>query len=323
MIKVLKTTFIVLLVVVIILAITVLIIYPRGNDYVAKSEYPYANWMTDLIKEDTHLVDIAIPGAHDAGAADLDGSVLDIAKYLLVCQNASISEQLKCGVRYFDLRTKLKDGELYIQHGDFITQKFSTVVSDIKTYIEEYDDFLILNMQHFTDDDAAQATYEYMLANIPDFVDICVNTDVEIASLTLKSMKDNGKRLIVIWGRDLNPNTDILFRDSNDMLYSPYDGDIHSSSDEELLAHLNTYIKDSREKLGFFNLQCQKTWGSNHLLMGPEQLEEVFAEKANDFIKNISDDDLKYINIIHRDFVTDGEKTKIIIELNERKGFFK
>ncbi len=325
MVKVLKTAFIVVLVVVIVLAAVVLIIYPRGTEYTEKQLYPYANWMTDLLKEDVPLVNVAIPGSHDAGAADLDESMFTLAKYLLICQNAPIREQLKCGVRYFDLRTMLDGDELYIQHGDFKTQKFSTVVNDIKNYLEEYDDVLILNMQHFTDDASAQKTYEYMVANIPNFVNICVTTDTEIATITMASMRESGKRLFIIWGRDLNPNRDILFVDSNDVLYSPYIGDIHSSSDEALLAQLDTYIADSAEKqvLGFFNLQCQRTWGSNELLKGPEQLEEIFAEKANDYIKNISDEQLQHINIIHRDFVTDGEKIKLIIELNERKGTLK
>ncbi len=321
--KIAKTIFCIVLITAIALCVIALIIYPRGEDYVEKEEYPYANWMTDTIRDDVPLVDIAIPGSHDAGAADLDGSVLAIAKYLLVCQNASIAEQLKCGVRYFDLRTMLDGGELYIQHGDFKTQMFSTVVDDIKTYLATYDDVLILNFQHFTDDAASSATYDYIVETIPNFVDLCVTTDTDISSLTLASMRQSGKRLIVIWGRSVNPNEAVLFPKTEEVLYSPYDGDIHSTSDEALLEHFATYIEGSKAYSGFFNLQCQRTWGANQLLKGPEQLEEVFGEKANDYIANISDEDLPYINIIHRDFVTTADKIETILALNKRKGVTK
>ncbi len=321
--KILKTALIVILVLVIVLGVVVLVIYPRGDEYVEKTSYPYANWMTDTIKGDAKLVDIVMPGAHDAGAADLDGSVMQIARYLLVCQNSTILEQLKCGVRYFDLRTMLDNDELYIQHGDYKTQKFSTVVDNIDSYLGEYSDPLILNFQHFTDDAAAQATYEYLVANVESFVDICVNTSTPVDSITLNYLQEKGKRLIVLWGRDLNPNTEILFRDIDDVLYSPYVGDVHAESDEALIAQFATYIQNSKEKHGFFNLQCQRTWGSHDPLKGPEQLEKIFADKANQYIASISDEDLKYINIIHRDFVTTGEKIKTIIDLNTRKGLTK
>ncbi len=321
--KALKTAFIVILVAVIVLCTVVIIIYPDTKEYVEKQDYPYANWMTDTIKEDARLIDVVMPGAHDAGAADLDGSVFDLARYLLVCQNSSILEQLKCGVRYFDLRTMLDGGELYIQHGDFKTQKFSAVVGDIKTYLSTYDDVLILNFQHFTDDEASNKTYEYLVDNIDGFCDMCVTTDTAIDTLTLKTMKAKGHRLFVIWGRAVNPNEEILFKKVDEVLYSPYDGDVHSTSDEALLAQLDKYIEDSKSKEGFFNLQCQRTWGSNQPLKGPEQLEEIFAPKADAYIEGLTDEQLKYINIIHRDFVTTGDKTAKIIALNERKGLTK
>lgn len=321
--KGLKITAAVLTAVIIILLVAVIVVLsliPRGEKYVVPEEYPFRNWQY-MLKDDAKVTQIAIPGSHDAAAANIDGSMLSVGTFLLACQNASVYDQLLCGSRYFDLRTMLSKGELYAQHGDFEVQKFSTVLSDIKKYLDEEDDFLILNFQHFTDDEAAERTFRAVSDSI-DIASLAVSTDTDLGRLTMGDMRSSGKRLVIIWGRAVIPDGNYLFPKQSEYLYSPYSGEIHSAGDERLLEEFPVYIGDSANYNGFFNLQCQRTWSSSELLMGPEQLEERFAPKASAYLASLSGAELAAINIVHRDFI-DVAKCREIISLNFRKNLIK
>ena len=318
-----KITAAVLLTVVIILLILVIIgfaIYPYGEKYVVPDDYPFRNWQY-MINDDAKITEIAIPGSHDAAAANIDGSMLSVGTFLLACQNASIYEQLLCGSRYFDLRTMISDGELYGQHGDFKVQKFSTVISDIKRYLEEEEDFLILNFQHFTDDATSEKTYQAIKDEL-GIERLAVETTATLGELTVGDMRESGKRLVIIWGRSVIPNQRFLFPKRDEYLYSPYSGNIHSAGDERLIEEFPRYIENSAAFGGFFNLQCQRTWSSSELLMGPEQLEERFAEKASAYLGSLGGAELAAVNIVHRDFIN-VSKCREIISLNYRKGLIK
>lgn len=321
--KALRITAAVILTVVVILLVLVIVgfsIYPYGEKYVVPEEYPFRNWQY-MIKDGAKITEIAIPGSHDAAAANIDGSMLSVGTFLLSCQNASVYDQLLCGSRYFDLRTMISDGELYGQHGDFKVQKFSAVISDIKRYLDEEDDFLILNFQHFTDDEASEKTY-LAIKDAFDIERIAVPTAAKLGELTMRDMRESGKRLIIVWGRSDMPNEEFLFPKRDEYLYSPYTGSIHSAGDERLLEEFPVYIGNSKQYGGFFNLQCQRTWSSSELLKGPEQLEERFAEKASAYLAGLEGAELAAVNIVHRDFVSVA-KCREIIGLNFKKGVIK
>lgn len=325
--KIIRNILIGLVVVMAILVAVAAIIYPPTEEYVPESEHPYYNWMTEYIDGSTLLRNVVIPGAHDAGAADLDGSMFSLGRYLLVCQNAPIAEQLKEGVRYFDLRTRLKGDTLYVQHADYLCQKFSTVVEGIADYLTNGKDMLILNIQHFTDDETAVATFEYLESHITDFRSLCLTREeCDFSTLTLDRIRELGKRMLIIWGSSVKPDENILFdrgregEGNGDVLYSPYISAVHKEGDDALIKQLDQYILDSKNYSGLFNLQCQRTWAPEEPLMGPEQLENRFSELADEYIAGLTDEQLECINIIHRDFITSGDKIKIILKLNERKG---
>jgi 1-phosphatidylinositol phosphodiesterase len=74
------------------------------------SSSTHSDWMASL-NDQTDLCSIAIPGSHDSAALY---SVGDLAGK---CQNASLSEQLSYGVRFFDIRLKNYQDNLYLWHG--------------------------------------------------------------------------------------------------------------------------------------------------------------------------------------------------------------
>lgn len=77
--------------------------------------YGGENWM-EVIPENKRISEINIPGTHDSGSKNVEKDKID--KYQ--CQSLSISEQMKIGVRYFDLRCvarKDRGDAQYINHG--------------------------------------------------------------------------------------------------------------------------------------------------------------------------------------------------------------
>lgn len=73
------------------------------------------NWMSAY--KDTPLIDLIMPGAHDAGTylgTDLKG--FGATSRNSHTQNTPIGEQLACGTRFFDLRLKLTDSGVRAHH---------------------------------------------------------------------------------------------------------------------------------------------------------------------------------------------------------------
>lgn len=87
-------------------------------------------WMK-AIDGNTPITSLSIPGAHDAGATH---SFVDLSGK---CQDLSIQDQLKAGIRFFDIRLKQKEAALAVVHG-FVDQDlyFSDVLSDFSSFLK-------------------------------------------------------------------------------------------------------------------------------------------------------------------------------------------
>ncbi|GMK59048.1 hypothetical protein CspeluHIS016_0700630 [Cutaneotrichosporon spelunceum] len=92
------------------------VILPRGG----------VDWMAAL-PDDRALADVCIPGTHES--ASLNGG------FISECQTVDIKQQLEDGIRFFDIRLKLVDGELKTYHG--IQPQYSTLQQQV-TWIEDF-----------------------------------------------------------------------------------------------------------------------------------------------------------------------------------------
>ncbi len=105
-----------------------------------------SRWMKEL--EDERMINsLYIPGTHDSGAthsiADLSGK----------CQSLPISEQLRLGVRFFDIRLQLKDNRLVVVHS-FVDQNtdFDDVLRCMADFLKENpSEFLIVSFKEDND----------------------------------------------------------------------------------------------------------------------------------------------------------------------------
>ena len=109
------------------------------NSYSKKDVMP---WMS-YIHDDTKISDISIPGTHDSGATH---SIFDVSGK---CQDLSIKQQLRVGVRFFDLRLQLVNDEFKIVHS-FVKQNlsFKKVMKDLSNFINENNsEFIIISLK--------------------------------------------------------------------------------------------------------------------------------------------------------------------------------
>ena len=314
-----KLRVICLLVVFVLILATVgtLILVANSQNDPSQPTKELSQWM-GMIKDETLLKNVVIPGAHDAGTMGLP--------YLAETQNRDTAEMLECGIRYLDLRvSKTKDGDLKIYHGPFKGVMLASVILQIKIFLQTNpSETLILDFQHF-DGDAERDTQIMVRANLPivkavgDFVDF-------VDSLTLGEIR--GKCLI-LWGED-SADGEVFLRRNNDegtlekaALQSYYEGARNKKSSkvyikDALPYYIERYKQDGK---GLFVLQGQLTDGM--FVFGPHFREATHNKNMNEYVANLKNSaDLSVINIIMRDYVT-PYKNCLALQLNLTKNLVK
>jgi hypothetical protein len=86
-----------------------------------------------------------LPASHDSAMYE-SGWVKSFAQ----TQELSIYEQLKYGIRYFDLRPQCSGGELYMHHGPVLGPKIAEVLDDVRKFCREpHRELIILKFSHY------------------------------------------------------------------------------------------------------------------------------------------------------------------------------
>uniref|UniRef100_A0A4W5LQM8 Phosphatidylinositol-specific phospholipase C, X domain containing 1 n=1 Tax=Hucho hucho TaxID=62062 RepID=A0A4W5LQM8_9TELE len=146
---------------------------------VSLKELPMDSWMDHLpcALWDVPLRNLAIPGSHNAITYCLDKSdrspvdltqpdlLQKLDKYMkplirpfvykwAVTQEATVKEQLDCGVRYLDLRIAHRPNDtstdLYFYHGVYTTLTVETVLQEIRSWLDVHSrEVVLLSFSHF------------------------------------------------------------------------------------------------------------------------------------------------------------------------------
>ena len=279
----------------------------------------YQNWMSYL-SDETLLVDVVMPGSHDAGT-------MSITAENLHTQSSGFYDQLIGGVRYFDMRVAEFKGTVRCIHansGDPINStngtgiEFETVLSDMLRFVNENpSEIIILDFQHLWNDFESQVVpmIEERLTGKMLTKDKAKN----YLNLTMGQLRNWGVNFIVIVQDDSNelkssnilgetvsaPNFDqhnYMYKRTENLL-SQYDGDTHRSSASDLIGiwptYFNNFTEDQYNKI--FILQTQLTSGD---LVSREKSIRNDANKYFRGLKNNSTN-LAKVNVIMRDFVVD------------------
>jgi len=128
-----------------------------------------SDWMADL-DDAQPLSALTIPGTHDSGALY---SIADVAGK---CQSLSIAEQLKAGVRFFDIRLQLRGEKLAVVHS-FVDQMtdFADVLDDLTAFLRAHPkEFLFVSIKQDASAQNPKTSFadavEQMLADGADVV---------------------------------------------------------------------------------------------------------------------------------------------------------
>ncbi len=314
------------------IAVLVVILAPIiavGNEVIVEDTVQPNGYLTEWMKyidDDAVVTDLAIPGSHDSGCIEMP--------WYAATQDLTFAEQLDRGVRYFDIRVN-DDGDLVIFHSIVNGVSYESVLKDIDEFMDAHpSEFLVLDFSHFKNDSEEKvfALLDEMVSAEKVVNDSNIPDTTFLDNLTLKEAR--GKLIVFI-----NPEkTDYSDRDyffykngdkvgeDADTIYaslvSPYKKFWNGKSaekftDDILYRYINTFKEIDR---GFFVLQCQLT--DTALVFGPRYREGKLIDLANDFVEGLYDDEenLPYINIVMRDFVT-CEKSALTIRLNFAKGY--
>lgn len=275
----------------------------------------FCEWQS-YISDEAKLNEIVTVGSHDAGTNGM--------MPLAMTQGHQIADQLKGGARYFDVRVTNKGKELAIFHGIIKGQSFSTVLNDVKTFIEQHPtEFIILDFQHLGD--KAHAATLAAIENTLDMSKAMKKSECpNIETTTMGDVRAKGYNFVIVWkdGAEAEGKDYLYARETN--LFSPYDAKLHRSKDpNKLIAHYQNYYDDYNGK-GFFVLQAQRT-APVFLIDKPSGMEVEYKPIINAYIDALADStNLAKTNIIMRDFVvSDMDNVKKILKLNLDKNLVK
>jgi len=116
----------------------------------------YPTWMQDSkdIIGDTPLHNLMIPGTHNSGAwKEYDGPNSDtVFLRYLVNQDESVYNQLMHGIRYLDIRVgyyTTGSEKFWINHDFYRMRPLSSLVNDVKKFVQESKDIVILDFHRF------------------------------------------------------------------------------------------------------------------------------------------------------------------------------
>lgn len=292
------------------------------------------NWMSYL-SDDAAVGEIAIVGSHDAGTYR--------ANISWATQHSTIEDQLKAGVRYFDLRatlnTYVEEEAYYFIHADsdmpaIGTLSFGQMVEPsfeaIKDFVNENEnEIIILDFQH-TWLDTEDGLIELMKSTLPMDKVLTESDCNDPSAITLGEMRDLGKNIIILYKdttSDVCDKNDFLFERSQ-FLQSDYVGNEHKGDTERLKTQWETYFDDKKDGV-IFVLQGQLT-GSPL-----EEREALIRPVLDAYLKDIAANNaekLAKINVVMKDFVADDVKDCeitssdaifTVISLNVDKGLVK
>lgn len=289
-----------------------------------KNDKDLSNWMSN-INDEVLVNEVVIPGSHDAGTYKMN--------WLGETQQFDIDKQLEMGVRYFDIRVnKIDDGDYVIFHSIINGVDFLPILNSFKEFIiNNPTETLLLDFQHFngnSQEDVYNFITEYLYNN-----DLLVVNDTQLTDLQFINqlkMKDVRGKAIIFWGDRSSDLSNYIFSRNNDScsyndmcLNSYYDSDYHSKDYNYLIENgypiylENIVNKIESEGKGIFVLQAQLT--DANLIFGPYSKEKTNIKKISNYINSLKDkEELKYINVIMRDFL-DAKKCMEIINLNYYK----
>ena len=304
-------------------------------------ELDLSNWMTKLPVnlQEKPIRLLSIPGSHDSGCFYLDknssiapdegSTVKTLAKLFGGCakniiykwsitQDLHIYEQLKMGIRYFDLRVAYNEAtkKFYVVHGLY-GLTYSALFEEFKKFLQQHPkEVLILDFNHLYDFKAEQ-NKEFMKLIEESFTGMLFGPGTKGANCSLTEIWSYGKSVIALYedNESAKENPNFWPRSS---IFSPW-----FDTDD-----VDTLIGDLNKRFGTIKQDCLNVFQAiltpqtstivKHIIGG--SLKGTLANKCDEHVSNwlqsLDKEKKKAVNITICDFIDLYEYPSRIIALN-------
>ena len=245
------------------------------------SSNAYRTWMEDMfdVIRERKLYQLTLPGTHDSGAYDLSSQVKTpgsrssipqwveglrryqffrgvVNKVILdfsVTQSLPIAVQLDAGIRYFDFRVCLHEGEFHAHHG-FVGPCFSQMFAELRSFMRSVKrELVIVHASHFSaldSPDSHRQFIELVLQYLGGFLLSFEDYD-SVNCLCRASFGDlvgSGPRIIFIYDDDFHENNPSKHFWPGSLVYSHWaDTTDMTLLAREQAAHLATHQGSERQ----------------------------------------------------------------------------
>ncbi|SNB46286.1 phosphatidylinositol-specific phospholipase C [Geobacter sp. DSM 9736] len=269
-----------------------------------------SDWM-GLISDDTPISRLTIPGTHDTGT--YTSHAIDGAGFVKT-QNMSISEQLKAGVRFLDIRGRLYRDSIVIHHEDFYLHlNLTDVINDCRAFLKDHpSETILMSLKDEYDHYLPSLTYYHAFLRYhdrdPDLwylgnsIPLLGDVRGKIVLLRRFGLDPNGEGFIGIW-LHMSDTPQVFNRDPRQTLYTE---DLYSPGgyfdqgvDEKKRAIRNNITaaqRDSSPDSLYLSFTSATQWKS---LSSPLD----FANKINPWLMNTLVTNHGPMGIVPMDFV--------------------
>ncbi|KRZ79883.1 PI-PLC X domain-containing protein 3 [Trichinella papuae] len=304
------------------------------------------NWMRDLplflkLKPLTHLF---IPGSHQSFSDLLNKKLpiaIDVPKVLRFvdspwtrktierwgrCQELNVTDQLRLGIRYFDVRVAFLPGEceqsldIFLLHGLY-GRPIKEVLDEMYTFIIDHpEEILILDINHFYNfNDELHRKFLGQLEHLFNGKFIPAPPSLSLNQVTVDFAQQHGFQLLLFYQQKLAEQFSFIWPSS--YIASPW----ANTNNVQHLWQYTEHILTSRDQIlpngGFFVTQCilTPTWW-NIVRHFKKSLRTVMAakttEQAVSWLKKNNVLLMPFLNIVIVDFVELFDFCTTVIQLN-------
>lgn len=279
----------------------------------------YDRWMSYL-RDDVRLCSAVIPGAHNAGTRGMTA--------MACCQDGTLYEQYKYGVRHFCIRTSTRRGRIVMCHGISKGYDFELAAEDIQRMIEEAPtEFFIFDIREYYDQKIGpfKVTHSPEIGKMNAFIKEYMSPEKyaltefnSISEVTMGDIRRSGKRYLLY---NYNHNYDHSV--ACDYIF-PWDKEIYGMKTSDFPEHaLTLFDKEHTDGIYWFQTQQTPNLGTHVGATTPRRLNRDLIPYFGKFTDGIARNPyyLDQANVIAGDFMTaDYSKAAQILSLNINKG---
>ena len=225
------------------------------------------NWMS-FIRDDVRLIDLAIPGSHDAATYSMRGT----ARPFVQTQSFNLLAQLLCGIRYLDLRVRGRATRPVVNHNIVKGHATAYLLSQqVARFVRRFpSEVLILDFQEL-----ARACRRTLVEQLREHLDAdrwALPRSRFSPVLTLGDIRSGGYRFLVLFGGMGDAEFQKARREGwlpewvlrrGDVLHSPYNAALYARGTSGipafLTAHSEAWAK-TRDRLFVAQAVCRQNF---------------------------------------------------------------